>query len=162
MLRDPAIPAPDKNTRLIPAAQQKITAAERQLTRAKTALDKTPARLPANEIDPDAQRAVLRASHRTLQMILRLLAHNAEHWLANHLNAYLRDNNEYRAITRQTIIRGLAGTITYTATAITVTLDQPPARAVTRALRLLLDEINQNPPAMPADARPITYQIAGP
>ncbi len=162
MLRDPAIPAPDKNTRLIPAAQQKITAAERQLTRAKTALDKTPARLPANEIDPDAQRAVLRASHRTLQMILRLLAHNAEHWLANHLNAYLRDDDEYRAITRQTIIRGLAGTITYTATAITVTLDQPPARAVTRALRLLLDEINQNPPAMPGDTRPITYQIAGP
>ncbi len=162
MLRDPAIPAPDKNTRLIPAAQQKITAAERQLTRAKTALDKTPSRLPANEIDPDAQRAVLRASHRTLQMILRLLAHNAEHWLANHLNAYLRDDNEYRAITRQTIIRGLAGTITYTATAITVTLDQPPARAVTRALRQLLDEINHNPPAMPADTRPITYQIAGP
>src|SRR6266849_1220276 len=162
MLRDPAIPAPDKNTRLIPAAQQKITAAERQLTRAKTALDKTPARLPANEIDPDAQRAVLRASHRTLQMILRLLAHNAEHWLANPLNAYLRDDDEYRAITRQTIIRGLAGTITYTAAAITVTLDQPPARAVTRALRLLLDEIKQNPPAMPADARPITYQIAGP
>src|SRR6266849_4846962 len=151
MLRDPAIPAPHK-----------ITAAERQLTRAKTALDKTPARLPANEIDPDAQRAVLRASHRTLQMILRLLAHNAEHWLANHLNAYLRDDNEYRAITRQTIIRGLAGTITYTATAITVTLDQPPARAVTRALRQLLDEINQNPPAMPGDTRPITYQIAGP
>ncbi len=162
MLRDPAIPAPDKNTRLIPAAQQKITAAERQLTRAKTALDKTPARLPANEIDPDAQRAVLRASHRTLQMILRLLAHNAEHWLANHLNAYLRDDDEYRAITRQTIIRGLAGTITYTAAAITVTLDQPPARAVSRALRLLLDEINQNPPAMPGDTRPITYQIAGP
>jgi hypothetical protein len=162
MLRDPAIPAPDKNTRLIPAAQQKITAAERQLTRAKTALDKTPARLPANEIDPDAQRAVLRASHRTLQMILRLLAHNAEHWLANHLNAYLRDDDEYRAITRQTIIRGLAGTITYTAAAITVTLDQPPARAVSRALRQLLDEINQNPPAMPGDTRPITYQIAGP
>ena len=40
-------------------------------------------------------------------MVLRLLAHNAEHWLATHLNAYLRDENEYRAITRQTIIRGL-------------------------------------------------------
>ena len=40
-------------------------------------------------------------------MVLRLLAHNAEHWLSGHLNAYLRDHDEYRAITRQTIIRGL-------------------------------------------------------
>jgi hypothetical protein len=162
MLRDPAIPAASKNTRLIPAAQQKITAAEQQLTRARAALDKVPARLPANQIDPDAQRAILRASHRTLQMILRLLAHNAEHWLASHLNAYLRDDDEYRAITRQTIIRGLAGTITCTAADITVTLDQPGARTVTRALRLLLDEINQNPPVMPGDTRPITYQLASP
>ena len=45
-------------------------------------------------------------------MVLRLLAHNAEHWLSNQLNAYLRDDDEYRAITRQTIIRGLAGAIT--------------------------------------------------
>jgi len=86
----------------------------------------------------------------------------AEHWLANHLNAYLRDDDEYRAITRQTIIRGLAGTITYTATTITVTLDLAGTPAVTRALRLLLDEISHNPPAMPGDTRPITYQIASP
>ena len=58
-------------------------------------------------------------------MVLRLLAHNAEHWLSGHLNAYLRDDDEYRAITRQTIIRGLAGTITWTPAAITVTLDHP-------------------------------------
>ena len=79
-------------------------------------------------------------------MVLRLLAHNAEHWLSNHLNAYLRDDDEYRAITRETIIRGLAGTITYTPAAITVTLEEPGAPRVTRALRLLLDEINHTPP----------------
>src|SRR6266487_1411843 len=79
-------------------------------------------------------------------MVLRLLAHNAEHWLSRHLNAYLRDDDEYRAITRQTIIRGLAGVITYTPDALTVTLDQPDAPRVTRALRLLLDEINHTPP----------------
>jgi len=93
-------------------------------------------------------------------MVLRLLAHNAEHWLSNHLNAYLRDDDEYRAVTRQTIIRGLAGVIACTPDAITVTLDQPRARTITSALRLLLDEINQNPPAMPGDSRPITYQLA--
>ena len=93
-------------------------------------------------------------------MVLRLLAHNAEHWLASHLNAYLRDNDEYRAITRQTIIRGFAGTITCTPDAITVTLSQPGTPAVTQALRLLLDEINHNPPNMPGDTRPITYELA--
>ena len=95
-------------------------------------------------------------------MVLRLLAHNAEHWLANHLNAYLRDDDEYRAITRETIIRGLAGTITYAPAAITVQTNRPGAPRVARALALLIDEINATPPAMPGDTRPITYQLATP
>jgi transposase-like protein len=160
LLADPAIAAAAKNTRLIPAAQKKITTAGRQLAAAEAARDKTPARLPANVIDPEAQRALLRTSRRGLQMVLRLLACNAEHWVASHLNAYLRDDDEYRAITRQTIIRGLAGTITYTPAAITVQLDQPDAPRVTRALSLLLEEINATPPSMPGDPRPITYQMA--
>ena len=92
-------------------------------------------------------------------MILRLLAHNAEHWLSDQLNDYLRDDDEYRAITRQTIIRGLAGTITLAPAAVTVALQQPAAPRVARALELLLDQINADPPAMPGDTRLITYQI---
>ena len=160
MLRDPAIPAAAKNTRLIPAAQKKITLTERALAAAGAARDKIPAKLPASQIDPEAKRALLRAGRRSLQMVLRLLAHNAEHWLSRHLIAYLQDHDEYRAITRETIIRGLAGVITYTPDAITVRLDQPDAPRVTRALMLLLDEINHTPPNMPGDTRPITYQLA--
>jgi hypothetical protein len=126
---------------------------------AVTARKPVPAKLPASDISPDAKTALLRAGRRGLQMVLRLLAHNAEHWLSGHLNTYLRDDDEYRAITRQTIIRGLAGTITYAPAAITVTLEQPASRRVARALELLLDEINADPPAMPGDTRPITYQI---
>ena len=92
-------------------------------------------------------------------MVLRLLAHNAEHWLATHLNAYLQDDDEYCAITGQTIIRGLAGTITYTRAGITAELDQPGAPRVARALALLLEEINATPPSLPGDTRPITYQL---
>ena len=84
-------------------------------------------------------------------MVLRLLAHNAEHWLAGHLNACLRDDDEYRHITRETIIRGLAGTITYTTDAITVELQKPGAPRVARALALLIDEIGHTAPAMPGD-----------
>jgi hypothetical protein len=160
MLRDPAIPAPAKNTRLIPAGQKNITQADRALAAAATARDKIPAKLPANAIDPDAKRAMLRAGRRGLQMVLRLLARNAEHWLSSHLNAYLRDDDEYRAITRETIIRGLAGTITYTPSAIAVHLDAPGSPRVARALTLLLDEISQDPPSIPGDTRPITYQLA--
>jgi hypothetical protein len=97
---------------------------------------------------------VLRAGRRGLQMVLRLLAHNAEHWLSGHLNAYLQDDDEYRAITRETIIRGLAGTIEYAPGAITVTLEPPRSRRVARALALLIDEINATPPAMPATPAP--------
>jgi hypothetical protein len=160
LLGDPAITPAAKNTRLIPAAQKKISAASKKLDAAAAARDKVPAKLPANAIDPEAKTALLRAGRRGLQMVLRLLAHNAEYWLASHLNAYLRDDDEYRAITRETIIRGLAGTITWTPGAITVTLEQPGAPRIARALALLIDEINATPPAMPGDTRPITYQLA--
>ncbi len=159
LLADPAISPAAKNTRLIPAAQDKITRAGKALAAAQAARDPVPAKLPANLIDPAAQVALLRTCRRGLQMVLRLHAHNAEHWLANHLNAYLRDDDEYRAITRQTIIRGLAGTITYTPDRITVELHRPGAPRVARALALLIDEINHTPPAMPGDTRPITYQL---
>ena len=159
LLADPAISPAAKNTRLIPAAQDKITATHKKLAAAQTARDTTPAKLPANLIDPEAQVALLRTCRRGLQMVLRLHAHNAEHWLASHLNAYLDDDDEYRAITRQTIIRGLAGTITYTPDRITVELQKPGAPRVARALALLIEEINHTPPAMPGDTRPITYQL---
>ena len=159
LLADPAIAPAAKNTRLIPAAQKKITRAEKALAAAQAARDPIPAKLPANIIDPAAQVALQRTCRRGLQMVLRLHAHNAEHWLASHLNAYLRDDDEYRAITRQTIIRGLAGTITYTPDRITVELQRPGAPRVARALALLIDEINHTPPAMPGDTRPITYQL---
>jgi len=160
LLADPAITPAAKNTRLIPAAEKKITAARKNLDAAAAARDTIPAKLPANVIDPEAKVALLRTGRRGLQMVLRLHAHNAEHWLSNHLNAYLQDDDEYRAITRQTIIRGLAGTITYTPHAITVELQEPGAPRITRALALLIEEINNDPPAMPGDTRPITYQLA--
>jgi hypothetical protein len=140
-------------------AHARITTASRALTQAQAARDAVPAKLPANQIDPDAQRALLRTTRRALQMVLRLLAYNGEHWLANHLNAYLRDNDEYRAITRATILRGLTGTITYTPQTITTQLQPPDDRRITRALTLLLEEINNTPPHLPGDPRPITYTL---
>ena len=158
LLGDPGLSPAAKNDR-IPGLQENITRARAAVAAAVAARRPVPAKLPASSIDPDARTALLRAGRRGLQMILRLLAHNAEHWLSNHLNAYLRDDDEYRAITRETIIRGLAGTITCTPAAITVTLQRPASQRVTRALTLLIDEINATPPAMPGDTRPITYQI---
>jgi hypothetical protein len=158
LLTSPDLTPAAKNAR-IPGQQAAITRARKDLAAAATARNPVPAKLPASSIDPDAKTALLRAGRRGLQMVLRLLAHNAEHWLSSHLNAYLRDDDEYRAVTRETIIRGLAGTITSTPAAITVTLQRPASQRIARALDLLLDEINANPPAMPGDTRPITYQI---
>jgi hypothetical protein len=58
---------------------------------------------------------------RGLQMACWLLAFNAEAWLAEHLNAYLADPNEYRAIMRNLL--HLSGQIDYQPT--TITLDRP-------------------------------------
>ena len=158
LLADPGLTPAAKNAR-IPGLEKSITRARAAAAAAVTARKPVPAKLPASDINPDAKTALLRAAGRGLQIVLRLLACNAEHWLSGHLNAYLRDDDEYRAITRQTIIRGLAGTITYAPAAITVTLEQPASRRVARALELLLDEINADPPAIPGDTRPINYQI---
>jgi predicted transcriptional regulator len=150
-------PAAAKNQAL-PAAQAAITAAQKAVAAAKTERDAHPAKLPANQINPDAKRAQPHLRRRALQMVLRLLAYNGEHWLAQRLNAYLQDPNEYRALTRQLLHQ--AGEITYTPEAITVTLDPPATPRLTRALRLLLQEINICPPRLPGDHRPITYTIA--
>ncbi len=158
LLTDPAITPAAKN-KAIPALQDNIIRARQAVTAATAARKPIPAKLPASDIDPGARVALLRTGRRGLQMVLRLLAHNAEHWLSNQLNAYLRDEDEYRAITRQSIIRGLAGTITFTPAAITVHLEQPRAPRIARALALLIQEINATPPAMPGDHRPITCHI---
>ena len=159
LLADPTIPARTKNSVLIPGAQEKIKTCQQKLDEAETERKKHPAKLPASQIDPAATRAILHINRRCLQLTLRLLAANAEHYLARHLNAYLQDDDEYRAITRETIIRGLAGTITYAPKNITVTLDRPGQSRVTRALTLLLAEINTRPPVLPGDGRPITYTL---
>jgi hypothetical protein len=159
LLADPAITPAAKNAR-IPALQKKITRARQAAAAATAARNGIPAKLPASDIDPDAKVALLRTGRRGLQMVLRLLAHNAEHWLSGQLNAYLHDEDEYRAITRQSIIRGLAGTITSTPATITVTLELPRAPRIARALALLIEQINAAPPAIPGDHRPITYHLA--
>ena len=158
LLADPGLTAAAKNA-AIPAAQVKIARARKAAAAAVDARKDIPAKLPASDIDPDAKKALLRTGRRGLQMVLRLLAHNAEHWVSNQLNAYLRDDDEYRAITRQTIIRGLAGVITYTPDAITVQLDLPRAPRVARALTMLIEQVNNEPPIMPGDTRPVTYRL---
>jgi hypothetical protein len=159
LLTTPELSAAAKN-QAIPAAENKITTARHAVTAAKAALKHIPAKLPASQVTPGAQKAILATRRRSLQMVLRLLAAAAEHWLGNQLNDYLRDNNEYRAITRHLL--HLGGTITRTPRAITVTLDPPAAPRIARALALLLDQINAAPPRMPGDTRPITYQLAAP
>ena len=91
-------------------------------------------------------------------MVLRLLAYNADTWLADHLNIYLQDDNEYRALTRSLMHH--AGVITYTTQTITVTLDQHDSPRLNRALASLIEELNHTPARIPGDPRPISYQLA--
>jgi hypothetical protein len=125
---------------------------------ARKALKPIPAKLPASTIDPDATRATPRVNRRALQTVCRLLAYNSELDLARALNTYLADHDEYRAITRHLLHQ--PGQIHYTPTSITVTIDQPHAPRIARALKLLIDQINNTPPRPAGDHRRISYQIA--
>jgi hypothetical protein len=141
----------------IPTAEKKIDNARAAVASAREKLTTIPAKIPANQHDPNAQRAILATQRRSLQMVLRLLAFNAEQWLAARLNAYLADDHEYRATLRHLL--HLGGQITYTTETITVALDNPPTPKITGALRLLLEELNTTPPHIPGDHRPITYKL---
>lgn len=156
LLGDPETSLTQKNAHL-PAAQHRIHQAQDALDQAQTALKPIPAKIAATELDPHAKRAYPRLARRGLQMVLRLLAFNAEAWLADHLNAYLNDDNEYRAITRNLLHH--SGQIHYTTTTITVTLDRPDTPRIARALTLLTEELNTTPAHIPGDHRPITYQV---
>jgi hypothetical protein len=153
---DPALTVNQINQQSL-TAQRRIQTLDKQITDLQQRLKTVPAKVPANQLNPDAARAIPRTHRRALQMVLRLLAANAENWLAHHINAYLQDNDEYRATTRNLL--HLGGTITYTDTTTTVELDQPNTPRLSRALALLLDEINQLGARIPGDPRPVTYTL---
>jgi transposase len=149
---------PKQMNTALPQLHKQIQTATRALEQAKTELRPIPAKVLATDLDPDAQRARPQLERRGLQMVLRLLAYNAEAWLAEHLNAYLTDPNEYRAILRH-LLR-LGGHIDYTSTTITVTLDRPDSPRIARALTLLTEELNAQPARLPGDRRPLNYQVS--
>jgi transposase len=150
--------SPKQMNAALPGLHRQIQKAAAALEQAKTDLRPIPAKIAATDLDPDAQRARPRLERRSLQMVLRLLAFNAEAWLAEHFNAYLTDPNEYRAILRH-LLR-LGGQIDYTRTQIIITLDRPDSPRVARALTLLAEELTATPATLPGDRRPLTYQVS--
>ena len=137
-----------------------VTLAKEALEEAAAAMKGIPAKLPRNELDPNAKRAKPRLAARALQMVCRLLAYNAELDLARRLNTYLDDPDEYRAIARNLL--HLGGTVTYGRQAVTVRLDRPDAPRVAHALDQLVKELNAGAVVrLAGDRRPITYQVAG-
>jgi transposase len=155
LLAGPGTPA-QMNTAL-PGVHDQIQAATVALADAKAALRPIRAKVLATDLDPDAKLARPRIERRGLQMVLRLLAFNAEAWLAEHLNAYLTDPNEYRDLTRDLLHAG--GQVDYTTHAITITLDRPDSPRIARALALLTEELNAMTASLPGDNRPLTYQL---
>ncbi len=142
----------------LPKVHRRIEKAKAALEHAKAELRPIPAKVAATELNPNAKRARPRLARRGLQMVLRLLAFNAEAWTAEHFNAYLVDPNEYRAILRNLL--HLGGQVDYAVMQITITLDRPDSPRVARALELLTQELNATPARLPGDRRPLCYQVA--
>ena len=148
----------DERVAVIGTRRDDVAIAKDALIEAGATLKGIPAKLAANALDPNAQRAKPRLSARALQMVCRLLAYNAELDLARRLDAYLDDPDEYRAITRNLL--HLGGTINYERKRIVVNLDRPDSPRVARALGLLIEELDADPTVrLAGDSRPITYKI---
>jgi len=158
----PSSPTPPSlqrsRTTASPAWRRRSSAPVRQRPRRRST-QAGPRQAARQRHHPDAQNAVLRAGRRGLQMVLRLLAHNAEHWLSTHLNAYLRDDDDTApSPARPSSAHGRH--ITYAPATITVTLERPGSRHVARALACSPTRSTPPRPACPGDTRPITYRIA--
>ena len=151
---------PGQMNTALPGVHHQIQTATRALADAKAALRPIPAKILATDLDPEAKLARPHLKRRGLQMVLRLLAFNAEAWLAEHLNAYLADPDEYRALTRNLL--HLGGQIDYTTRGITITLDRPDSPRIAHALALLTEELNVTRASLPGDNRPLAYQLATP
>lgn len=150
----------DDRIAVIGERRDDVTLAKDAFEDATAGMKGIPAKLPRNEIDPNAKRAKPALAARALQMVCRLLAYNAELDLARRLNAYLDDPDEYRAIARNLL--HLGGTLTYRRDAVTVRLERPDAPRVAHALGQLVKELNAGPAVhLAGDRRPITYQVAG-
>ena len=158
----PTRPSPRRQERqLIPAAEDKITARPPQARRRRSRpASPIPAKLPASQIDPDAQdRAAARRTARpadgpaaprpqrralAIEPPQRLPArrrriprhHPPDHHPRPGRHHHLHPRRDHR----------------HTSTS-------PGTPRVARALALLIDEINATPPAMPGDNRPITYHL---
>ena len=136
-----------------------VVIAQDRLDEARAGLKGVPAKLAANELDPNAKRSKPRLAARALQMVCRLLAYNAELDLARALNTYLGDDDEYRAITRNLL--HLGGTVAFERNRIVVTLDRPGAPRIATALTELLGELAGGPPVhLVGDRRPVVYRLA--
>src|SRR5450756_1517336 len=140
---------PKQKNAALPGVHRRIDTALAAAEGAKTALRPIRAKVLATDLDPDTKLARPHLGRRGLQMVLRLLAFNAEAWLAEHFNAYLADPDEYRAILRNLL--HLGGQVDYTAKAITITLDRPDSPRVAHALQLLTEELNATPARLPGD-----------
>ncbi len=139
----------------IPAAETRIATARDAVQTAKTERDTHPSKLPANVIDPEAKRARLRtppphpadgATPAGLQP-RTLTSHPPQH-LPARPRRIPRDHPQPAPPPRHHHLHH------------TGEHRHPgPARypRLTKALRLLLDEINHTPPRLPDDRRPITY-----
>jgi hypothetical protein len=157
LLCDRSVPCKETNSR-VRALQDRIKNAEAAIALARCGLAGIRAKVPAADLQPGAERATMRIERRGLQMVCRLLAYNAESWLAEHFDAYLADPNENRAIVRNLL--HLGGSFSYDNKAITVTLDRPDSPRVARALELLADELSASDARIPGDSRPLSYRVS--
>jgi len=154
----PGFTGASPSSELVREQWQALRTREQELQEMISAL---PARLPRNQVNPDAIRAILRTQRRNLINGVKIAVHNAEHWLARRFQTYLKDANEYRMVFRHLLRQ--PGEIHYQADIgrVRVSLKPPDSPRVATAAMHLINELNGRNPRTLDGRWSIRFEMAG-
>lgn len=104
------------------------------------------------------RREVLRLEHKAIVDRIKITAYNAEQWLLERLINHYRNPHDVRDLLRS--FAQLSGEISTTGRTVEVTLDPPDTPIHRRALKGLVDDLNDVGATFPGTDVPVRYRVA--
>jgi transposase len=108
--------------------------------------------------DTAQHRDVMRLEHKAIVDRIKISAYNAEEWLLDRLVAHYPNPHDVRDLLRS--LAELSGHIDTTDTGVVVTLDPPDTPIHRRALRGLVEDLNNIGASFPGTHQPVTYRVS--
>ena len=157
-------PTPGEGGRKRTMIKRELLWAEVDERAIRSKLRETPAKVPRNTIEPDAQRATLKTSHRFLLQPLKYAADNARRWLLGMLDSALAPTDQpydqdALARTLFALLRA-PGTVRFDKNLVTVTLDFPLPPTAHQRIAEALEKLDHPSLKFTDGCRRIAFRLA--